>query len=212
MRHITITIWTMLLSFVGFAAIASDLLVVRHGTSDHHITKVHSSNPDHPNYKPSHITAEGREEAQKVAKKLLAHGYCNDNIEAVYVSPLPRSQETAEAMADMGLFDRKKIIVDVRLIGNRAGDRENMRPQDEYVDPALNGESQAEVAARMMAFYDGLAAQDPQKNVILVAHSSPAADLIESITLHRIKLHPGECMVLPIKRRNSKQATELSTN
>ncbi|MES2211583.1 MAG: histidine phosphatase family protein [Pseudomonadota bacterium] len=196
--------WIMLLSFVSLNAVAADLILVRHGNSDHNLTKVYNSNPDHPNYRVSHLTALGREQAKKTAKKLLENGYSDDNIEVVYVSPLPRTQETALIMAEAGLFNPKKIIIDLRLIDNIAGDLENTPSEYQYIDPALHGETREQVIARMTAIYDQVTVQNPEKNVLFVSHSTPAAELIEVLTLQSIALKTADCMVLPIKQRYKK--------
>lgn len=86
------------------------LVLVRHGVSEHNrayqILKKdgtisynykYNSNPSHPNYKPSNLLEEGKEKLAETAKKLYDSGIHAINTTA-YVSPMPRTQQSAEIL------------------------------------------------------------------------------------------------------------------
>src|ERR1700730_14528243 len=78
------------------------LIVIRHGEAGNNIEKVYNSNPENPNYKIFNLTEAGIQTTQKTTKDLLAQGFSNDNIAAVFVSPLPRTIQTADILVQQG--------------------------------------------------------------------------------------------------------------
>ncbi|MES2211585.1 MAG: histidine phosphatase family protein [Pseudomonadota bacterium] len=209
----------LLMSCLPLSALAADLILVRHGNSEHNAANEYNSNPKHPNYRVSNLTALGQEQARKAAQKLLKAGYSDDQIHAVYVSPLPRTQETAMLMAETGLFHPSKIIIDERLIEVRAGDREGLStdifPGDHQLRPdaaMYNGETNDDVKHRVMSLYDSIAAQSPDKHVVFVTHGMATRELTGTLTLQPIHLETAESMILPIKKRHGGHTYHAEAN
>src|ERR1700691_1082784 len=105
-------------------SIEQQLIVIRHGEAGNNIEKVYNSNPENPNYKIFNLTQAGILATQKTAKDLIAQGFSNDNIAAVFVSPLPRTKQTADVLVQQGLVSKDKLILDKRLIELNAGELE----------------------------------------------------------------------------------------
>ena len=55
------------------------------------------------------LTPEGKIQTQRTGEILLTHGFDNRSICAVYVAKDKGSQTCAEQLAQMGIFDKKKI-------------------------------------------------------------------------------------------------------
>jgi broad specificity phosphatase PhoE len=204
MKFIKIFALTLLLSAssIPLYSMEQQLIVIRHGEAGNNIEKVYNSNPENPNYKPFNLTQSGRLTTQKTAKDLLAQGFNNDNIAAVFVSPLPRTQQTADILVQQGLVSKDKIILDKRLIELNAGDLEgkSMFPtwQSSFAKE-YHAESEEQVKNRVKEFYDSILHQYPQGNIIVVTHLLPSQDLIEFVTHQVVKLNPGEAKVIPLR-------------
>lgn len=193
---------------------AGDLVLVRHGNSEHNMANEYNSNPEHEHYKVSNLTALGKAQAQQSAQRLLQKGYNNHNIAAVYVSPLPRTQETAQILAEEGLFDPKKIRTEPRLIEVRAGNRESLSTElfdgdhwERHDAYTYQGETNTEVKNRVLALYDEVVQKQPEGHILFVTHGMPTYELIDELTLQRIRLQTAEAMVLPLKQRAYLQAS-----
>lgn len=178
------------------------LIVIRHGEADNNIEKVYNSRPDNANYKPYNLTDAGIQTVKKTAKELLADGFNDSNIIAVFVSPLPRTQQTADILVKKGLVSKDKIHLDKRLIEWNAGDLEG-KPTLSVWKPSFSNEyntkTEEHVKARVTKFYDYIITQFPQENIIVVTHGFPLRNLIEVATHQIVKLKPGEAKVVPLK-------------
>jgi broad specificity phosphatase PhoE len=178
------------------------LIIIRHGESDHNVNHVYNSNPAHPSYTPSHLTESGKETVKQTAKKLLKEGFNNKNITHVYVSPLPRTIETANLLAQMGLFSKDKIVIDRKLIEIQAGNLEGLPegpPWNDQKAYKYHAETPSHVAHRVDLFYKKLKEENPCGNVIVVTHGIITIYLkkLLDITPPSI-LEPGEGEVFPL--------------
>ena len=70
------------------------------------------------------LTEEGQKQSRDLAKELLAQGFNNNNILYVFVSPLPRTRQTADALVKSGVVSKDKVIADNRLIEMQCGNLE----------------------------------------------------------------------------------------
>ncbi len=147
------------------------LLLVRHATNDAHERGVLAG------WTPGiHLNAVGREQAQALAKRLAtAH------VAAIYASPLERTYETAEILAEPhGL----SVIANERLGEVRFGawdglPLDEMRKQDGFAESQAipstarfpEGESFAEVQARIVGELEAIRGRHPEQTVIIVSHS-----------------------------------------
>jgi broad specificity phosphatase PhoE len=200
--------WHFLLSLlVGTNLFAgeSSLIVVRHGEATSNIEKVYNSDPENANYKSANLTKAGHQTVLETAKRLLSEGFSNDTISAVFVSPLPRCIQTADILAQQGLFSSDKIHIDKRLIEQRAGDLEG-KPQFATWEPSFakkyNAESPEQVKNRVQDFYSDILRRYPQGNILVVTHALPGLDLIQIASHQQVKLNPGEAYVTPLESRN----------
>ncbi len=187
----------------------SKLIVVRHGEGYHNLVKLHNSNPLHPNYFHADLTDLGRAQVAETAKKLLAQGFNKDNIDLVIVSPLPRTLQTAEILAEYGLFNEKYMVIDSRVIEVNAGDEEGQtvltatgQKQDWYNWQTLNGETNKDIRDRMEDIYQAILKKSVKGNVLIVTHGLPSFELIRILTGEPIQLGTAEAKVLSLIKQS----------
>lgn len=187
------------------------LIIIRHGEHTLNATREYNTNPKHSGYKVAPLTDKGRSEAKEAAERLLTHGFDNRSIAAVYVSPLPRAVETAEILAEIGVYAKEKIKVDKRLIETQAGNREGLN-KDKYTKDSwyvgnheaksYGGESSEDVRKRMTAVYDEIEKKHPEGHVVVITHGMPAMELLDMLDQNNIRLSTGEVYVVPLADRN----------
>lgn len=181
-----------------------NLVLIRHGEGTHNIESLYNSNPSHENYRPADLTPKGREQVAECARDLKEKGFCDENISLVVVSPLPRTKQTVEILRDSGLFSKKKVKVDPRVIEVQMGDREG-HPYFHYTKDSwdhsgaegYNGESDEQVKERMLDLYRELMLQSFSGSVLVVTHGTPAKMLIEYLTGEPKKLKTAGFSILP---------------
>lgn len=202
---------SLLLSFPTLALQERHLIVLRHGESEDMVSQVCNSNPKSAKYKPALLTDKGREQVKKAAEQLLSYGFDNRSITAVYVSTLPRAVETANILAQIGLFSLDKIQLDERLNEIKAGNKEGLA-QSEFIletwwigdqeADSVRGESSNALRKRMLALYDKIEKKHPKGHVLFVTHGMPAMELIESLTKSKVKLDAAQVYLVPLANRN----------
>lgn len=149
----------------------AEFWLVRHGQTDWNIQRRYQGHKDIP------LNAAGREQARVLAADL------NDaSFAAVYSSDLSRAVETAAILTEN---QPMTIITDLRLREIAMGDWEGRTLAEvssehpgsdgglvytEVHSRAPGGESLAEVAARVRAFADEIAAKHPGQVVLVVSH------------------------------------------
>jgi broad specificity phosphatase PhoE len=200
-------LWLFLLSlFLGTHVYAVDtnsqkIVIIRHGEADNNIQKIYNSDPTNPKYTPANLTEKGKRDVQQTARNLLSQGFNNNNITAVFVSPLPRTQQTAEILVKEGVISPDKIITDKRIIELQAGDLEG-KPVISHWESAFasqhHAESAEDVKSRVNDFYQSLLQHNPSGNIIVITHALPAQDLIELIAHENVSLQPGQAKTLPL--------------
>jgi broad specificity phosphatase PhoE len=174
------------------------LILIRHGEADHNVSHVYNSNPAHPNYSPSHLTINGKETVKETAKKLLADGFNNENIARVYVSPLPRTAETANLLASCGLFSKDKITFDQKLIEIEAGNLEGLEQGPYWNDETAykyHAETPSQVSHRINIFYKNLREEIPCGNVIVITHGIVTIELKKLLKVSPVILQPGKAEI-----------------
>lgn len=182
-------------------SVEQQLIIIRHGEAGNNIEKVYNSNPKHPNYKAFNLTEAGIKTTQQTAKDLLDQGFNNANIAAVFVSPLPRTIQTADILVQQGLVSKDKLILDKRIIELNAGDLEGKPTFAEWQPSFANeyhAESEEQVKNRVKEFYNSILQKYPQGNIVVVTHGLASHDLIELVTHKDVKLKPGEAKVIPL--------------
>jgi 2,3-bisphosphoglycerate-dependent phosphoglycerate mutase len=166
---------------------ATELILVRHGESAPAVVGQSFDLVD--GHGDPELSPEGREQAIKVCARLAGEG-----VDAIYVSKLRRTSETAQALADaldlamtldpdlheVGLGDweggmfRQKVAeadpVAVRMI------------QEERWDVIPNAEPADEFAARARRAVDRIAAAHPNQRVAVFAHGGIIGQILSMAT------------------------------
>jgi 2,3-bisphosphoglycerate-dependent phosphoglycerate mutase len=179
------------------------LIIIRHGQARSNVENMFNSNPLSPNYTVSHLTETGRKEVLDTSARLRAEGFNNDNIQAVYVSPLPRTQETADLLAESGLFALDKIIVDKRLIELQAGDLEGNKMLAKWNDDEAkkyHAETTEEVDKRVGEFLSDIKSMHPKGNIVVVTHNAVAIELQYLLSKQKIPFGLAEAKILPFSQ------------
>lgn len=167
-----------------------EIIIVRHGESEANKAGVTGGDPD--------LTAEGRIQAQELARRLGEL-----EIDAIYCSPLKRTSQTAQPLADRL---NKPIIVDARIRevdwGDFDGKEEEhfiktigQHPRDSldsytYDFRRYNGESASDVEERVKSFIVDLRTQ-PYQLVLVVCHGGIVRWLNYLITGEKISWQPN---------------------
>lgn len=172
------------------------LIFMRHGKSDHNGSDNdywYSSNPLHPNYRVSNLTSEGRFTVCKSGQELYRLGLHPEE-SLVFVSPMPRTQQTAEILAEQGVIGRSWIN-DWQITEMQAGDLESKYGalDDEGIpltkeakkERKLAGgyESNESLASRTNAFAQSVLAmiqKQPVKNILVISHDETLEALIHA--------------------------------
>ena len=156
----------------------AEFWLVRHGQTDWNIQRRYQGHKDIP------LNAGGREQA-----RVLAAGLNGASFAAVYSSDLSRAMETAAILTEKHPLT---IITDLRLREIAMGEWEGRTLTEisseqpgsdgglaytEVHSRAPGGESLAEVAARVRAFADEIAAKHPGQVVLIVSHGLSLAAL-----------------------------------
>jgi broad specificity phosphatase PhoE len=151
------------------------IILVRHGETDHNKSKklMNWANDI------GSLTEKGREEANIVGKRLKKH-----KIDAVYVSDLKRTRETAEEIAKH--VPVKQVLAsgirerNLGLFGDLNFDEIKAKWPDKFekfIDHSdkdwngLEGESISDVCNRFETFLNGLHSEHKDQTVLLVTHS-----------------------------------------
>lgn len=196
---------TALPAWDGNCASKAQIIVMRHGESTHNVKNIINSNPNHPKYQQSDLTEKGRQQVEATANELLGKGFYKTNIVAVYVSPLPRTLQTAEILSNRDLFPKCLITIDPRLIEIQLGDMEGLPmgdpvwPWNEEFRLKHHAETDQQLATRIQDFYENILNKHSCGNVVVVTHADPAKKLEELILQRSLELQStGKAMILPL--------------
>ncbi len=169
----------------------TELWLVRHGQTDWNVVRRFQGNSD------TLLNDTGIAQAQALAATLDGQSFT-----ALYASPLRRAFQTAEVLAERL---RLSVQIDKDLVEACHGDWEGMLwtdIKDQYPEllsqrsadpvhtrPPGDGETVAEVAARMTAAATRIAQRHPQEKVLVASHGLSLAALIccaRGVSLHEI--------------------------
>lgn len=148
-------------------------MLARHGQSEHNIKNFLAE--DNKNY-PSHLTEIGKEEAKKLAKTLKSK-----KIDFVYVSPLYRTQETANILKEELGLNSKQIITDDRIKEFQSGKNglnhslftKTFGTHDVIYNQNPYGESLLNIRKRVGEFLKEIDKKHQNKNILIVSHDWP---------------------------------------
>ena len=158
-----------------------DLLLVRHGISEHNTSDVISGGTSNPN-----LSQAGTKQVEEVSKIID-----NNKIDQVYASPLIRAKRTAQILTDF----QKDIITDDRLKEMDFGSWEGQHAEElkvkcpdafddlgtinsKYTKYAKNGETFEQVADRVEEFLAEIQPYSNDKTIMVVCHGFVIRSLI----------------------------------
>lgn len=158
-----------------------DLLLVRHGVSEHNTSDVISGCTSNPN-----LSQAGVKQVEEVSKIID-----NNKIDQVYASPLIRAKRTAQILTDF----QKDIITDDRLKEMDFGSWEGQHAEElkvkcpdafddlgtinsKYTKYAKNGETFEQVADRVEEFLAEIQPYSNDKTIMVVCHGFVIRSLI----------------------------------
>lgn len=149
-------------------------VLMRHGEADHNLQNIASDS----NNSPSHLTQKGKDDVERAAE-----GFGSNNFNAIYCSPLFRTKETAEIVAEKIGFPKENIIFDERLKEVQTGFdghpiseyRNYFSSNSEKFDKAApNGENLLELKKRVGEFLREINSQNEGKRILVITHEYPA--------------------------------------
>lgn len=162
----------------------TQLLLIRHGTNDWVHGRLAGWTPG------VHLNDEGRKQAAALAERLAPLP-----IEAIYCSPLERTVETAQAIAQPRNMHLRLLeaIGEVRYGEWQGGELKELSKHDlwpvvQYYPSGMRfpgGEGIAEAQHRMVQALDTLRGMHPSSTIAVVSH----ADLIKLAVAHYIGVH-----------------------
>jgi broad specificity phosphatase PhoE len=198
------------------------VVFIRHGKADHNgIDGNHwyNSNPEHPDYIIANLTEEGKEVVHETADWLFENGVTAENSIA-FVSPLPRTQQTAGILSEHEVID-SSWITELKIIEVQAGALEskfakvdaNGVPFTTETKQAAKKEAGYEtwesVAKRTNEFVLSLPAivkkaseQKSIKNVVIISHDETLHRLIQSFGIDdasQSMIDPGKYRVFSVE-------------
>lgn len=151
---------------------------MRHGHGEHNDPKTEFLSCDNE-VAPSHLTEEGKKNAQKTAQEIAQGG-----VDVIIASPLIRTQETAKILAQAAGLSEDAIVTDDRITEVNWGDfngksfeefRGYYASKRERFDKALpNGETWSQVKQRTAEFLYDLEEKYQNKRIVIVTHGAVA--------------------------------------
>lgn len=177
------------------------VVVVRHGQSDHNVVHRFNSNPLSKQYTPSHLTEVGRVQVTTTAHELLDAGITGSAVTAVYVSPLPRAQETAEILVQGLKISHDRVHTEPRITEVQMGEKEGSKTYlvwNRANAHAYGGETEEDVFDRVKLFIDDLLKQYTNGTVLIVTHATPASQVLRALGHESRVLGKAEAEIVQI--------------
>ena len=188
-----------------FTTVPTTFILIRHGVTPNTERKLFcGSGGTDPG-----LTETGRDQAKRAADWVRQ----NETVDAVYASPLRRTQETAGAVAEALDLD---IVLEPGVAEVAFGDwdghtfreifeqwpNEVQRWLDSPAVPPPNGESMEATRARTLAARDRLIAAHPEQTIVVVSHVTPIKLLVAEAlgapieAIYRMDLAPASITAL----------------
>jgi len=175
--------------FLTCPAEASGLIIMRHGEAEHNVLHTFNADPTSSNYREVHLTDKGILQVKDAALKLSSTGLRDQNVRAIYASPLPRTRETAQLVMKSLSISANKLTNTKSIIENRVGTWEGKSEND--FDRTYShgnrthahdygGETDEDVMARVSALLNRILDEcKKNSNVIIVSHGTPSALMLK---------------------------------
>lgn len=138
------------------------IFLARHGETNYNVLGLHNANPAVNVY----LTEKGIADAKQLADKLK-----DVNFDAIYVSEMPRTAETANYISDMKpIVDKRLNDIDSGYEGRSVTEYHEARDHsaDPYLFKVVGHESSEDVYRRTADFLQDLKEQD-FKNVLIIS-------------------------------------------
>ncbi|MCR4275924.1 MAG: class I tRNA ligase family protein [Candidatus Parcubacteria bacterium] len=144
--------------------------VMRHGEAEGNENKFFDSNGITTNG----LTKKGKHDAMTSAEQFVTK-----SITKIYASPLLRTRETAEIIAEAASFPKENIIYDERLRELKFGDFDKKNSLDEFLafrashnfeDPIPGGESYLDAKRRFGSFLYEIESSLSNERILIVSH------------------------------------------
>jgi broad specificity phosphatase PhoE len=171
---------TLFLLLFFFSNSYADLrfILVRHGQSTHNIEQVYNANINHRNYKPSFLTSTGIAAIEQTCQKLKEQDIQAQNIVMAFVSPLPRTIQTAAILTKYGIIDPQRLKIDQRLIDDNPGEKEGKttigeNSWDHSKAHDYGGENNDDVTKRVTEFINEVKKQYTDGDILIISHGTP---------------------------------------
>ena len=160
------------------------LLLIRHGESDKNVQGIHDSSVD-----KYHLTNKGKKDVSKLADNLK-----NSGIDSIYASPVLRTRETSEIIADrLGL--KVNLVDELKEVnnGNWEGKRNDQVPESRKKYKSLSneeqylakrgetGESWKDLEERTYNFLKETMKKEAGKTVAIVSHQGSIVYLFKAL-------------------------------
>lgn len=152
----------------------NNYFLARHGEADHNVKDFLSANND----VVSNLTKKGREQAKKAGQ-----GLKSEKIDMIFCSPLIRTKDTAEIIAEEIGFDKKEIIIDDRITETQTGVLNGQSSKeyqklfknllDKFEIAPEKGETLSDIRRRIGDFIYDINKKYSDKNILIVTHEYP---------------------------------------
>lgn len=164
---------------------AAQLVVMRHGEGEHNLQHVLSSLTKEEGGVDHCLTEKGKCQVIETARTLLEAGFTKETVGLVLVSPLLRTRQTAQILADCGVCSESSMQIEERIreqvqkdwegkfIGDISSATQNARDwmEEASISAQHGGESLESIQLRLTSLLDELSEWDSSKgHVILVMH------------------------------------------
>lgn len=169
MKKIFLYVALVIMSFSAHALQERHLIVIRHAQAQ----------PSETTQDAGPLTPQGQFQTKNIAALLLKYGFDNRSIEAVFVPPVQAAFETASQVADIGVFDHKKI-----------------RTLEDLID--IPNELPAATHARIARAFEAITNSHTKGHVLVIAQAQTSQALIEVLTHEKVKLEIAGAYVVPI--------------
>lgn len=150
----------------------ADLILIRHGESEHHVKGLSGGWTDTP------LTERGMRQAELVGRALASAG---DGFTRFFSSDLKRAQQTAAAISEVTNFSpqyrpelresNNGIAVDKTIAEAKALELPMTEPAIDWV-PHAGAESWKDMSLRVMGFMDDEVTHDMAEPVVIVSHGN----------------------------------------
>ncbi len=172
------------------ARLKPGIIIVRHGQSEHNIANAYNSSPKNEGYVESNLTEKGIAQVLTTTNLLAEQGLSDANIRAVYVSTLPRAQQTADVWREELHISEDKIRLNSSIVDIDKGKYDG-KPEQGLFDKLhgknnhkdgreYGGENKTDVEARVTQFLEQILREcDKNSNVVVITHGTPSDLMLE---------------------------------